>query len=113
MDSIDVYSQFFEAYMKVGEYERRAALVKLTVTSGEGRVKYEANAAMMPYEDEEDYRVPCDVYYTEAVYEGQGRRSKKREAGLVAKLRVVIDRLLEPDGGRVYWDKPLRDPRFG
>lgn len=113
MDSIDVYSRYYEAEMMVNDYPRKGALVKLIVTSAEGRVKYEAAVSFMFYEDPEDFRVPSDAYYCETLYDEPGVRSKKREAVFVAKLPTVIDRLIEKDGGRVFWDKPITDPRFG
>ena len=113
MDSIDAYSRYYEAHMMVNDYPRRGALVKLIVTSAEGRVKYEAAVTMIFYEDPEDFRVPYDAYYSETLYDAPGIRSKKREAALVAKLPMVIDKLIEKDGGRVFWDKPITEPRFG
>lgn len=113
MDSIDVYSQYFEAEMEVDEYMRHGALVKLIVTSGEGMIKYEAAVSMIFYEDPEDFRVPYDKYYSEVIYDGPGIRSKPREAKMIVKLREIIDRLIAPDGGVIFWDKPITEPRLG
>ena len=43
----------------------------------------------------------------EILYEGKGRRSKKREAQLLEGLREVIDGLAGSAGGRVLWEETL------
>ena len=113
MDSIDVYSQYFEAEMEVMGFIRHGALVKLIVTSGGGNVKYEAAVAVFNHLDEEDFAVPYDVYYTKELYNEPGIRSKAREVDMIVHLPEIIDGILAPDGGKVFWDKPLTEERRG
>ena len=113
MDSIDVYSQYFEAEMEVHGFVRHGALVKLIVTSGDGNVKYDAAVAVFNHLDEEDYAVAYDAYYSKELYNAPGIRSKAREVDLMMQLRGVIDELLAPHGGVVFWHKPLQEARRG
>ena len=47
------------------------------------------------------------------LYEAKGRRSKKREKELLSGLHDEIDALAKENGGKVFWDKPLREERRG
>ena len=107
--TIDVYSQYFEADLVYNEVPRRAAIVKLTSDSEAGQIRYTANVSFFPYRDPEDFAVSYDAYFESVMYEGKGRRSKKREAKLLEGLQAEIDALAEEAGGRVFWDRPLRD----
>ena len=113
MAVINVYEQYFEARHSVNGIERRAALVMLISDSEAGNIKYEAAVTFFPHRDEEDYAVSYDAYYSEELFNAKGRRSKKREAALLAGLKEHIDALAEKEGGEVFWDKPLRDARYG
>ena len=110
---INVYEQYFEAELKFNDVERRAALVMLVSDSEAGQIKYEAAATFFPHRDEEDFAVSYDAYYSKVLFEGKGRRSKKREAQLLEDFRAVIDELAAEQGGQVFWDKPLREARLG
>ena len=110
---INVYEQYFEAELKYNDVERRAALVMLVSDSEAGQIKYEAGASFFPHRDEEDYAVSYDAYFSKVLFEGKGRRSKKREAQLLENFRAVIDELAAEQGGMVFWDKPLREARLG
>ena len=110
---INVYEQFFKAELKFNDVERRAALVMLASDSEAGQIKYEAAATFFPHRDEEDYAVSYDAYFSKVLFEGKGRRSKKREAELLEGFRAAIDELAAEQGGRVFWDKPLREERRG
>ena len=110
---INVYEQYFEAELIYNEVERRAALVMLVSDSEAGQIKYEAAANFFPHRDEEDYAVSYDAYFSKVLFEGKGRRSKKREAQLLEDFRAVIDELVAEQGGQVFWDKPLREARIG
>ena len=110
---INVYEQYFEAELIYNDVERRAALVMLIADSEAGQIKYEAAATFFPHRDEEDYAVSYDAYFSKVLFEGKGRRSKKREAQLLEDFRAVIDELVAEQGGQVFWDKPLREARIG
>ena len=110
---INVYEQYFEAKHEANGVERRAALVMLISDSEAGNIKYEAAVNFFPHRDEEDYAVSYDAYYSEELYSAKGRRSKKREAALLDELRGHIDAMAKKEGGEVFWDKPLREARYG
>ena len=110
---VNVYEQYFEARLTYNEVERRAALVMLVADSEAGQIKYEAAASFFPHRDEEDYAVSYDAYSSKVLFEGKGRRSKKREAAFMEDFRAVIDELASEQGGEVFWDRPLREARLG
>lgn len=66
-----------------------------------------------PHNDETDFSISYDAYFSKVLYEAKGRRSKKREKNLLDELQSVINQLAEEAGGRVFWDKPLREARWG
>lgn len=113
MKVINTYEQFFAAELTCNEVERKAALVMLIATSEEGTIKYEAAVTFFPHRDEEDYAVSYDAWFARELYSAPGRRSKKREQKLMETFREEIDALAEAAGGKVFWDKPLREARFG
>ncbi len=113
MAAINVYEQYFAAECVYSGVPRRAALVKLISDSAEGHIRYEASVTFFPHSDEEDYAVSYDACFSRMVYDAKGRRSKKREACLLEELRGQIDALSDACGGRVLWDRPLREPRYG
>ena len=47
------------------------------------------------------------------VYEGKGRRSKKRDAELMEERESVCDEIAAELDGKVFWDRPLREARLG
>ena len=113
MKVIDVYSQYFSAECKFNGVKRRAAVVTLTATSDAGTITYEAGVSFFPHRDEEDYAVSYDAVSNEPIYCGKGRRSKKREAEYLAEIHETADRAAAKIGGRIFWDKPLREARYG
>lgn len=113
LDAIDVYSQYFHASYTGEGTIRKAAIVRLTVLKdSEGLLEYQISASFMPYEDEEDFRVPEDVRFETFLSYGAKRRNKKLEAEYLSQIREKIDQLL-PEQGKILWDQPLRDARFG
>ncbi len=108
-----VYEQYFAARHPGNGRPRRAVRTALTVSTGEGRVRYEASLSFFPHEREEDFAVSYDVYSARLLYEAPGRRSKKREAALLEGLRPVLDRLAAESGGEIFWDRPLIPERRG
>ncbi|MCR4856007.1 MAG: hypothetical protein K5908_07530 [Erysipelotrichaceae bacterium] len=69
IEAIDVYSQYFHASCPYEGSVRKAALVKLSVLKEENReLSYQVSASFMPYEDEEDFRVPDDLRVSRIVF---------------------------------------------
>ena len=110
---LNVYEQYFEAQGVFSEVERKGALVMLISDSERGMITYKAAVTFFPHRDEEDYAVSYDAYFEKVIYEGKGRRSKKKEAIYLEQLPEVIDHLAEENGAEVCWDKPLREARRG
>ena len=113
MAEINVYKQYFAASGKFGGVRRRGALVLLISDSHDGTITYKAAVSFFPHKDDEDFAVAYDAYFSSVAYEGKGRRSKKREVGLMLGLREAIDALAAEQGARVLWDEPLREARRG
>ena len=111
--TIDVYSQYFNAELTYNEVPRHAAIVKMTSDSEAGQITYTASVSFFPHNDEEDFCVSYDAYFEKELYKGAGRRSKKREEKLLEGLQKEIDELAEQAGGKVFWDRPLKDARRG
>ena len=66
-----------------------------------------------PHNDDEDYAVSYDGYFSKVLYESKGHRSKKREQALMEEFREAIGALAQETGGEVYWDRPLCEARKG
>ncbi len=113
MKTVDVYKQFFAARCVFNGVVRHAASVTLTATSEEGSVTYEAGVSFFPHTAEDDYAVSYDAAAARELYRAKGRRSKKREAAMLERFRAVADDLAETLEGEIFWDKPLRDARYG
>lgn len=113
MAEINVYQRYFEADLKYNGVQRRAAAVWLISDSDAGNIKYSAAVSFFPHEDDEDFRISYDAYFSKTLYETKGRRSKKREKELLDSLQNTINELIEPEQGKILWDKPLSDERLG
>lgn len=113
MATINVYEQYFEAEHEFCGVPRHAALVMLIATSEEGNIKYEAAVTFFPHNAEDDYGVSYDDYFSKVLFEGKGRRSKKRDAAFTTSVREDIDALIEGSGAKVFWERPLREARYG
>lgn len=113
MATVNVYEQYFEAEGIFSGRERHGALVMMTAESEEGNITYKAAVTFFPHDDEEDYAVSYDAYFESVMYQGKGRRSKKREQNLMEGLHSVIDELASGNHASIFWDKPLREERRG
>lgn len=113
MASVNVYEQYFEAEGSFNSRERHGALVMMISESEEGNITYKAAVTFFPHDDEEDYAVSYDAYFETVMYQGKGRRSKKREQTLMEGLHNAIDGLASENHAAVFWDKPLREERRG
>lgn len=113
MATLNVYEQYFAAEMTFNGVPRHAALVMLIADSDAGQIRYEAAVTFFPHNDEEDYAVSYDAYFSKVLYEAKGRRSKKREQQLLDELHERVNAIAAEAGGEVYWDRPLREARRG
>ena len=113
MAEINVYQQYFLAKCTFNGVPRHAASVILISTSEAGRIQYTIAVSFFPHNDEEDFAVSYDAYFSKQLYDAPGRRSRKRETQLLETLRDEADSLSSEAGGVIYWDKPLREARFG
>lgn len=111
--TINVYEQYFAAQAEYNGVPRHAALVMLIADSEAGQIRYEAAVTFFPHNDEEDYAVSYDAYFSKVLYEAKGRRSKKREQQLLEELRNHIDEMAQEAGGVVFWEQPLRKAKLG
>ena len=113
MAVVNVYERYFEASCEYNGVPRKAALVMLTADSCEGNIRYSAGVTFFPHRDEEDYAVSYDAFFERTLFEGKGRRSKKREQAFLTELQTVIAELAAEQGAEVLWDRPLREERRG
>ncbi len=111
--TINVYEQYFGADLMANGVLRRGALVMLIADSEAGHIRYEAAVTFFPHEEENDFAVSYDAWYSTVLFDGPGRRSKKREEKLLMGLPGEIDALAQAAGGAVRWDRPLREARRG
>ena len=110
---INVYMRYFEAEHVCNKVKRHAAQVILLSSSENRVVTYKVIVNFFPHNDPEDFAVSYDAYYSSVLFDGPGRRSKKREEKLLLGLRDEIDALAARAGGAVRWEEPLGEARRG
>lgn len=110
---IDVYQQYFAAEGSFSGVRRRGAAVMLTASSGGGEISYTLTVSFFPHKDAEDFGISYDAAFSEVLYQGKGRRSKKREHSLLETLREKADALAAAEHAEIFWDQPLIAARFG
>ena len=110
--TVNVYEQYFAAECVANSIYRHGALVMLIAKSEQGTIRYEAAVTFFPHNDENDFAVSYDAYYSDVLYDAKGRRSKKRETMLLETFREDIDALAKQAGGTVFWDRPLLKARY-
>ena len=113
MATINVYERYYAAEAEFNGVQRHGALVMLVADSDAGIIKYEAAVTFFPHNNEDDYAVSYDAYFSKVLYEAKGRRSKKREEVLIENFQNEIEQLAETIGGKVLWEQPLREERRG
>ena len=110
---VDVYSQYFAASCVYNGRERKAVAVKLTSSSEAGMIRYCVSVSFFPHENLEDFAISYDAYEEKEIYNAKGRRSKKREDGMLAEIRSHADELGKELGGTIDWNMPLGEARRG
>ena len=113
MATINVYERYFEAEAVFNGVERKGVNVLLISDSEAGHIRYEVAVSFFPHTSDEDFRISYDAYFSKVVFEGTGRRSRKREDSLLESLRNEADSLAIDQGARIIWDHPLIDERRG
>ena len=113
MATINVYERYYEADLMANGVQRNGALVFLISDSEGGMIRYEAAVTFFPHKSADDYAISYDAYYNEVLYESKGRRSPKREKMLLSTLEQHINALAVKAGGRIFWDRPLREEKLG
>ena len=113
MATINVYECYYKADFVANGVQRNGALVMLISDSENGMIRYDAAVSFFPHRSKDDFSVSYDAYLNKILYEAKGRRSKKREEQLISELRQHIDELANKEGGKVFWDHPLREERRG
>ncbi|MCR5167069.1 MAG: hypothetical protein K6C13_07620 [Oscillospiraceae bacterium] len=113
MASVNIYEQYFKAECEYNGVSRHAALVMLISDSEGGNITYTAAVTFFPHSSDDDYAVSYDAYFSTVLFNGKGRRSKKREEQLIDKIRETIDILAEQSDGKVFWDEPLNEAKYG
>lgn len=111
MATINVYQQFFKGECTFNGTERHGVSVLLISNSENGIIKYEVAVNFFPHFTDDDYAVSYDAYQSKTVYEGSGRRLKKREQELLDSLRAVADQLAAEIDGIIDWEHPLTAAR--
>ncbi|MBQ3656859.1 MAG: hypothetical protein II956_08465 [Bacteroidales bacterium] len=111
MATVNVYQRYFEAEMLFNGLKRKGVNVLLVSCSENGNIKYTAEIAFFPHSDSEDFAVSYDAHFIKTLFEGKGRRSKKKEKEFLAQLFSVAENLAEENGGKIFFDKPLSEER--
>ncbi len=113
MAVINVYEQYFAAEAEFSGVKRNGVLVMLTSDSEAGSITYTAALTFFPHVSEEDFAVSYDAYFEKVLYQGKGRRSKKKEEAYLKDLPSVLNEMAAEHNARIDWDKPLREERRG
>ena len=112
MATINVYDQYFAAKGSFNGVERKGALVMLISDSEAGQIRYTVAVSFFPHKDDEDFAISYDAYFDKVIYEGKGRRSKKKEQAFLETFKDTVNDIASVAGGTVLWDHPLRDARM-
>ena len=113
MATINVYEQYFKAEGTFNGVERKAANVLLISDSEAGHIRYEVAVSFFPHRADDDFAISYDAFFSKILFEGTGRRSRKREEGLLKTLSEEADKLAAENCATIFWDKPLIEPRRG
>lgn len=110
---VNVYSQYFAAECMYNDRERKGVVVNLTSMSEAGNIRYVVNISFFPHTEPTDFAISYDAYAEKEIYNAKGRRSKKREATMLADIRMHAAELAKELGGSIDWEKPLGEASLG
>lgn len=110
--TLNVYSRYYEAEACFSGVERRAAWVLLISDSEAGVISYRAAVTFFPHTAPDDFAVSYDAYFEKELYRAAGRRSRKREAALLASLPDEVDALAKEHDARIDWSRPLSEAKL-
>ena len=113
MATINVYEQYFEADGTFNGVERKAVNVMLISDSEAEHIRYEVAVSFFPHRTDDDFAISYDAFFSTILFEGAGRRSRKREEVLLQSIQEEADKLASVNGSAIFWDKPLVEPRRG
>ncbi len=111
MDPITIYSAYMRADANVNDMQRNACLVSIICESAGGRVRYLERINFIPFEDEEDFRDTYDAQAETVLFEGKGRRSRRKDEAALAAVSAAGDALAAAFGGKIFWEQFIREPR--
>lgn len=111
--TINVYEQYFGASIEWNGEERKGVRVCLVSDSCEGNITYTLQVNFFPHRDKEDFGISYDALSEKVLFQGKGRRSRKREEAFLLTLRDEADSLASALGGKIDWDDPLIEARRG
>lgn len=109
MKTVNVYKQYFKGDCTFNGRKRHAAQVTFIAESDSGNITYSVSVSFFPHDTDDDFAVSYYAEKSVTLYSGKGRRSKKREQELMKELRETADSAADELGGKIMWDKPLRD----
>ena len=109
MKTVNVYKQYFGGECTYNGRDRHGVQVLFIAESDSGMITYSLSVSFFPHDTDDDYAVSYDAEKSVTLYQGKGRRSKKREAELMKELHETADSLAKELGGKIFWDKPLRE----
>ena len=109
MKTVNVYKQYFKGECTYNGRDRHGVQVLFIAESDSGMITYSLSVSFFPHDTDDDYAVSYDAEKSVTLYQGKSRRSKKREAELMKELHETADSLAKELGGKIYWDKPLRE----
>jgi len=111
--TINVYEQYFGAEILWNGEIRKGARVCLVSDSCEGNITYTLQVNFFPHRDSEDFGISYDALSEKILFQGKGRRSRKREEGFMSSIKDEADSLASGLGGTIRWDNPLIEARRG
>ena len=111
MDDLNIYEQYFEAEGTFNGVPRHGAKVMIIASKEDNVLKYDAAVTFFPHNEADDFGVSYDAYFSKTIYKTEGRRSKKKEETLMIPFKNALGEICREQKAKVFWDKPLTQPR--
>ena len=113
MSNVDVYKQYFLANCTYDGVARHGALVWLNAESDCGNICYKVGVSFFPHVDEEDFAIFYDACIEKEVLNIKGRRSKKRDAQCLEKVKITANEIALSLHGTIDWNTPISEVNYG